>query len=109
MVEARTDDVLLVEQVDRLSRLNSNDWERLQGLIKSKGVRATSHQLLHTGDELINRMLAAINGMMLNMLPAIARKDYEDRRRRQKQGIAKSKAEGVTVPAQYMRTWSDLQ
>lgn len=55
--------MLLVEQVDRLGRLNSTDWERLQGLIKSKGVRATSHQLQHTGDELINRMLGAINGM----------------------------------------------
>ena len=97
---ARTDDVLLVEQVDRLSRLNSNDWERLQGLIKSKGVRVvaldlpTSHQLLHTGDEFTNRILGAINGMMLDMLAAIARKDYEDRRRRQRQGIAKAKAEG---------------
>jgi DNA invertase Pin-like site-specific DNA recombinase len=97
---ARTDDVLLVEQVDRLSRLNSNDWERLQGLIKSKGLRVvaldlpTSHQLLHTGDEFTNRMLGAINGMMLDMLAAIARKDYEDRRRRQRQGIAKAKAEG---------------
>ena len=32
--------------------------------------------------------------MMLDMLAAIARKDYEDRRRRQAQGIAKAKAEG---------------
>lgn len=32
--------------------------------------------------------------MMLDMLAAIARKDYEDRRRRAAQGIAKAKAEG---------------
>jgi DNA invertase Pin-like site-specific DNA recombinase len=38
--------------------------------------------------------MAAINGMMLDMLAAIARKDYEDRRRRQAEGIAKVKAEG---------------
>ncbi|GAA3545779.1 recombinase family protein [Zobellella aerophila] len=97
---ARTGDILLVEQVDRLSRLNSSDWERLQGLIKSKGVRVvaldlpTSHQLLHTGDEFTNRMLSAINGMMLDMLAAIARKDYEDRKRRQRQGINKAKENG---------------
>jgi DNA invertase Pin-like site-specific DNA recombinase len=36
----------------------------------------------------------AINGMMLDMLAAIARKDYTDRRRRQAQGIAKAQAEG---------------
>jgi DNA invertase Pin-like site-specific DNA recombinase len=31
---------------------------------------------------------------MLDVLAAVARKDYEDRRRRQAQGIAKAKAEG---------------
>jgi DNA invertase Pin-like site-specific DNA recombinase len=40
------------------------------------------------------RMFEAINGMMLDMLTAIARKDYEDRRRRQARGIARAKAEG---------------
>lgn len=40
-------------------------------------------------------MLDAINGMMLDMLAAIARKDYEDRRRRQTQGIEKAKAAGA--------------
>ena len=39
-------------------------------------------------------MLDAINSMMLDMLAAIARKDYEDRRRRQAEGQAKAKAEG---------------
>lgn len=32
--------------------------------------------------------------MMLDMLAAIARKDYSDRRRRQKEGILKAKAAG---------------
>lgn len=41
-----------------------------------------------------DRMLAAINDMMLDMLAAIARKDYEDRRRRQAEGIAKAKQAG---------------
>lgn len=97
---AKHGDVLLVEQVDRLSRLNNADWDTLQTIIKTKGVRVvaldlpTSHQLLKSGDEFTNRMLAAINGMMLDMLAAIARKDYEDRRRRQTQGIAKAKTEG---------------
>lgn len=39
-------------------------------------------------------MLKAVNGMMLDMLAAIARKDYEDRRRRQAEGISKAKVEG---------------
>ena len=32
-------------------------------------------------------MLTAINDLMLDMLAAVARKDYQDRRRRQKEGI----------------------
>jgi DNA invertase Pin-like site-specific DNA recombinase len=45
-------------------------------------------------DEFTNRMFEAINGMLLDMLAAVARKDYDDRRRRQAQGQAKAKAEG---------------
>ena len=40
------------------------------------------------------RMFEAVNAMMLDMLAAISRKDYDDRRRRQAQGIARAKAEG---------------
>lgn len=95
-------DVLLVEHVDRLSRLNAADWDRLKRLISAKRVRVvaldlpTSHQLIHgASDEFTARMLDAINGMMLDMLAAIARKDYEDRRRRQAQGIERAKAAGA--------------
>ncbi|MCY1523842.1 putative transposon DNA-invertase [compost metagenome] len=39
-------------------------------------------------------MLGAINSMLVEMMAAIARKDYEQRRERQAQGIKKAKAEG---------------
>lgn len=94
-------DVLLVEQVDRLSRLNGYDWQKLKDQIAAKRMRVvaldlpTSHQLIgKEQDEFTARMLDAINGMMLDMLAAIARKDLEDRRRRQQQGIIKAKIEG---------------
>ncbi len=94
---AQEGDVLLVEQVDRISRLNQQDWETLKATIKQKGIRIvaldlpTSHQLLATGDEFTGRMLSAVNDMLLDMLAAVARKDYEDRRRRQREGIQKAK------------------
>lgn len=98
---AQRGDVLLVEQVDRISRLNAEDWEILKGLIVSKGIRVvaldlpTSHQFIQsTGDEFTKRMLSAINAMLLDMLAAVARKDYEDRRRRQAEGVAKAQREG---------------
>ncbi|EIM30738.1 resolvase family protein [Microvirga lotononidis] len=45
-------------------------------------------------DDFTARMFDAINGMMLDVLAAVARKDYEDRRRRQAQGQAKAKVAG---------------
>lgn len=93
-------DVLLVEQVDRLSRLNTDDWSKLKAEITAKRVRVvaldlpTSYQLANSSDDFTSRMMDAINGMMLDMLAAIARKDYEDRRRRQRQGIDAAKADG---------------
>ena len=44
------------------------------------------------GDDFTGRMLTAINDMLLDMLAAVARKDYEDRRRRQAEGIKTAKA-----------------
>lgn len=94
-------DLLLVEQVDRLSRLNAEDWDKLKGELAARRVRVVALDLptswmMATAqrDELTSRMFDAINGMMLDMLAAVARKDYDDRRRRQAQGIAKAKVEG---------------
>jgi DNA invertase Pin-like site-specific DNA recombinase len=100
LADSRPGDVLLTEQVDRLSRLNAHDWQSLKDQLQRKRVRVvaldlpTSWQMVNEGDELTRRMLEALNGMMLDMLAAIARKDYEDRRRRTAQGIVKAKAEG---------------
>lgn len=94
-------DLLLIEQVDRLSRLTEVDWRKLRAEIDHKELRIvaldlpTSWILVNAGDEFTNRMLGAINGMLLDMLAAIARKDYLDRRRRQQEGIAKAKASGA--------------
>lgn len=42
------------------------------------------------GTEFTASVLQAVNGMLLDMLAAVARKDYEVRRRRQTQGIEKT-------------------
>ncbi|HAR05098.1 MAG TPA: hypothetical protein DCR72_05880 [Pseudomonas sp.] len=100
--DAKKGDVLLIESIDRLSRLPADDWQKLKAAIDSKGLRIvaldlpTSHQGIADtkGDEFTGRMLAAINSMLVDMMAAIARKDYEQRRERQAQGIKKAKEEG---------------
>jgi DNA invertase Pin-like site-specific DNA recombinase len=97
-------DVLLIEGVDRLSRLSQEDWASLKTIIAAKKVTvvsldlSTSHEVLKPVegmDDFTKGMIAAVNGMLLDMLAVVARKDYEDRRRRQAEGIVKGKANGV--------------
>ena len=101
MDESQPGDVLLVEDVDRLSRLAGGDWEKLKSLMRERQVRVvavnvptTWQHLSPTAHDFDQRMFAAINDMLMDMLAAIARRDYEQRRERQKQGIAKAKLEG---------------
>lgn len=134
--DSRPGDVLLVEQIDRLSRLTSDDWEELKREISQRGVRIVSldlptswSSLKAAPDELTSRILAAVNGMLLDMLAAVARKDYEDRRRRAAQGVVSAKAraesegrklyqgrredekrnEGIVKMLQAGMSWSDIQ
>ena len=100
--DAADRDIVLVEQIDRLARLNQTDWQTLKQLLAQKQLSIVSPELPTSwvalqGDsrsEFTCAILQAVNGMLLDMLAAVARKDYEDRRRRQQQGIAKARDEG---------------
>ena len=101
IADSRPGDILLIEQVDRLSRLASGDWQKLRAELTAKQIRVvaldlpTSWTLAAPGDEFTARMFEAINAMMLDMLAAVARKDYDDRRKRQAQGVDRAKAAGA--------------
>ena len=84
-----------------MSRLTAADWEKLKAELTARRVRVVALDLptswtmvTGNGDDFTARMFDAINGMLLDMLAAVARKDYDDRRRRQAQGQAKAMAEG---------------
>ena len=84
-----------------LSRLTEADWRQLRAEIDAKQVRVvaldlpTSWSLTAPPDAFTGRMFAAVNAMMLDVLAAVARKDYDDRRRRQAEGTAKARASGL--------------
>lgn len=95
-------DSIIIEQIDRLSRLDEKSWFILKEMLNKKELKVisldlpTSHIALsaQVTDEFTSSILKAINSMMMDMLAAIARKDYQDRRRRQAEGIKKAKEEG---------------
>lgn len=78
----------------------SNFRVDFHALITNKGIRivaldlTTSHQFLGVDrDDFTGRLFSVVNGMVLDMLAAVTRKDYEDRRRRQLKGIEKARPE----------------
>ena len=92
-------EILLVESVDRLSRLPQSDWERLKLMINAKGLRLivtdlpTTHTLLST-DDLTGSILRIINNMLLDLMATMARLDNNKRIERIHQGLQRAKAAG---------------
>ncbi|MES2040065.1 MAG: hypothetical protein V4495_19795 [Pseudomonadota bacterium] len=54
----------------------------------------TSHMNLNTGDDVTASILKAINNMIINIMAAMAHKNYLQRRERAAQCMAKAKAKG---------------
>ncbi|WEM41001.1 recombinase family protein [Photobacterium sp. DA100] len=102
IADSNKGDVLVVEQIDRLTRLSAHDWKALKRTIEDTGLNIvsidlpTSHLILNQGHSisLVGDILSHVNTLLLEILATSARKDYEDRRRRQAEGIEKAKAEG---------------
>lgn len=105
LADAMPGDLLLIEQIDRLTRLRSSDWEALKGFIRDKGVRIVALDLPTSWlmfeakpDDFTARLFEAVNAMLLDVVAAVSRKDYEDRRRRVAQGLDSKRKTGW-VPA----------
>ena len=94
--DAGQGDILLVESVDRLSRLTQSDFDILKQRIKDKGIRLivadlpTTHTLLNTNDTITSSILNLINNMLIDLLATMARLDNDKRRERIKQGLERS-------------------
>jgi DNA invertase Pin-like site-specific DNA recombinase len=91
--ESNQGDILLVESVDRLSRLEQSDFEILKQQIKGKGLRLvvadlpTTH-VVNTG--MTGEILNVINSMLIDLLATMAKLDNDKRRERIKQGLERS-------------------
>lgn len=94
---AESGDVLLVESVDRLSRLAQADWEKLKIMIKEKGLRLviadlpTSHMMVKDKG-ITGQIMDVINDMLIELMQTMARLDQDKRVERINQGLANKRA-----------------
>ncbi len=101
--ESESGDVLLVESIDRLTRLSPDDWKTLVASINEKGISIVSLDLPTShltfgrfpSDDFMKTILGAINNMFLEILAASAYKEYRERERKQKEGIQKAQKNGL--------------
>lgn len=99
--QAQEGDVLLIEAIDRLTRLPFQEWEKLKHKINEKSIKIvsldvpTSHIFLSTENNLTDAIILAINSMLIDTLAAIAHQSYITYRSRQIQGIEKAKKKGL--------------
>ena len=92
--EAKQGDILLVESVDRLSRLSQDEFAILKQRIKDKGLRLVVADLptTHTvsNDSMTGEILKVVNDMLIDLLATMAKLDNDKRKERIKQGLALS-------------------
>jgi DNA invertase Pin-like site-specific DNA recombinase len=92
--ESEQGDILLVESVDRLSRLTQDDFDTLKQKIKAKGLKLIIHDLptthVNTADNMTGEILNVINSMLIDLLATMARLDNDKRIERIKQGLVRS-------------------
>ena len=92
--ESNEGDVLLVESVDRLSRLTQDDFSTLKQRIKDKGLRLVVQDMPTThvtaSDNMTGELMSVINDMLIDLLATMARLDNDKRKERIKQGLARS-------------------
>lgn len=92
--DAKQGDILLVESVDRLSRLSQDDFAILKQRIKDKGLRLivadlpTTHTI--SNDSMTSEILRVVNDMLIDLLATMAKLDNDKRKERIKQGLALS-------------------
>jgi DNA invertase Pin-like site-specific DNA recombinase len=105
LMESHRNDILLVEQVDRLTRLSNNDWLTVTKQIEHYELRIvsldipTSWQVFSDkepsqNDPVTRAVISAINNMLIDLMAAMSHKDWISRRKRQKQGIERAHEQG---------------
>jgi DNA invertase Pin-like site-specific DNA recombinase len=98
--DAKNGDIILIEKMDRLTRLPYDQWLTLKSKIMDKGLsivaidQPMTHPALNDNNHEQSAIQQVLTSFMLDLGAAMARDDYETRLKRQRQGIEKAKLEG---------------
>ncbi len=96
--ESGPGDILLIESMDRLTRLTAANWEELKRLLSDNKIMIVVVDLpsthVHMSGSFDNRIMEIFNNMFLDLCAEFAYRDWERRRKVTRDGIEKAKREG---------------
>ena len=93
-------EVVIAENIDRISRLPLAEAEKLVASIRSKGAKLSIPGLVDLSDlvaesEGVARIvIESVQELLLKLALQVARDDYEVRKERQRQGVQRAKQQG---------------
>lgn len=100
ITDLQPDEIVVAEKIDRISRLPLAEAEQLIASIRATGAKLAVPGVVDLSDLAADSqgvakiVLESVQDMLLKLALQMARDDYEDRRERQRQGIAIAKQKG---------------
>ena len=100
IADLQPSEIVVAEKIDRISRLPLAEAEQLIASIRATGARLAVPGVVDLSDLVADSqgvakiVLESVQDMLLKLALQMARDDYEDRRERQREGIAIAKQEG---------------
>jgi DNA invertase Pin-like site-specific DNA recombinase len=99
--DSQQGEILLVESVDRLSRLSQEDFDTLKLRLSEKKLKLVVMDLPTTyenfSEGITGSIMTVINNMLIDLMATMARLDQEKRVERIRQGMEKAKAQGKRI------------
>lgn len=100
IADLQADEVVIAENIDRISRLPLPEAEKLVASIRSKGARLSVpglvdlSDLVAESDGVTRIVIESVQELLLRLALQMAREDYEVRKERQRQGVKRAKQQG---------------
>jgi DNA invertase Pin-like site-specific DNA recombinase len=100
IADLQAGEVVIAENIDRISRLPLPEAEKLVASIRSKGARLSVpglvdlSDLVAESDGVTRIVIESVQELLLKLALQMAREDYEVRKERQRQGVLRAKQQG---------------
>lgn len=100
IADLQAGEVVIAENIDRISRLPLTEAEKLVATIRSKGARLSVPGLVDLSDLAVESdgvtriVIESVQELLLRLALQMAREDYEVRKERQRQGVQLAKQQG---------------